>query len=288
MGIKLVTDSSCDLTREYILEKQIHLIPLEVNLGGEFIKDDLGQTLSHVEFYKKLRQGERPSTSLTNSYTFEENFKKLIEAGEEFIYLGISGGLSGSFTNALGVEHHLKSIYPHAKFRVLDSECGASGLGLLIYLAQQKIEQGMPFEELVAWIEEHKGRIAHLFTVEDLEFLKRGGRISGSAAFVGGLLHIKPILQVVEGGKLAPLAKVKGRKKALRYLAEQVKKEWVGKDVPEIFVTHGDCEEDALALKEMLLEENEDASIQLSYIGAVIGSHTGPGALGVMFMKREL
>ncbi len=287
MGIKLVTDSSCDLKSEYILEKQIHLIPLEVNIGGEFVKDDLGQTLSHIEFYKKLRQGERPSTSQINRHTFEEHFEKLIKSGEEFIYLGLSGGLSGTFNNALGIEQHLKSIYPDAKFKVIDSECGASGLGLLIYLAQQKKEQGMNFEELITWIESHKRRIAHLFTVEDLEFLKRGGRISEGTAFIGSLLQIKPILHIIEEGKLTALGKVKGRKKAMRYLVDMVKKEWIGEEVPELFIAHGDCEDEALTLKKMLLEENQNLHIDLFCIGAVIGSHTGPGTLGVMFMKRE-
>lgn len=287
MGIKLITDSACDLPIEYIKENNIEFASLAVNIKGEFLIDDLGQTLKYDDFYKMVREGEMPSTSQVNVGEFEEIFTKHVENGDSIIYIGLSSNLSGTFNSAAIAREMVLGKYPKADISIIDSLSASLGEGSLVYYACEMIKNGSSKEEVINWVEDNKRRVIHAITVDDLSHLKRGGRISGATAIVGGLLNIKPTLKFDNEGKVKPGNKIKGRKKVIKYLAEQVKENAVNIEEQVIFICHGDCLSEAEVLKEIILSEVKPKGVIINSIGAVIGSHGGPGALAVIFMAKE-
>lgn len=287
MGIKLITDSACDLPIEYIRENNIEIVSLAVNIKGEFVIDDLGQTLKYDEFYKMVREGEMPSTSQVNVGTFEEVFNKYVESGDSIIYIGLSSTLSGTFNSAAIAREMILGDNPKADISVIDSLSVSLGEGSLVYYASEMIKNGSSKGEVVNWVEDNKRRVIHAITVDDLSHLKRGGRISAATAVVGGLLNIKPTLKLDSEGKLIPGAKIKGRKKVMKYLAEQVKENAVNIEEQVLFICHADCLGEAEALKEMILQDINPSKVIINSIGAVIGTHGGPGTLAAVFMAKE-
>lgn len=287
MGIKLITDSACDLPIEYIRENNIEIVSLAVNIKGEFVIDDLGQTLKYDEFYKMVREGEMPSTSQVNVGTFEEVFSKHVENGDSIIYIGLASTLSGTFNSATIAREMIVGDNQNADISVIDSLSVSLGEGSLVYYACEMMKNGSSKEEVVSWVENNKRKVIHAITVDDLSHLKRGGRISAATAVVGGLLNIKPTLKLDSEGKLIPGAKIKGRKKVMKYLAEQVKENAVNIEEQVLFICHADCLSEAEALKEMILEDVNPSKVIMNSIGAVIGTHGGPGTLAVVFMAKE-
>ncbi|MCF0148803.1 MAG: DegV family protein [Clostridium sp.] len=287
MNIKLVTDSACDLSIDYIKENDISLATLLVNLNGEFIEDDLGQTLSHKEFYKIVREGAMPSTTQVNVGTFYDIFSKYVSEGKTILYIGVSSALSGTISSAITAKNMVLEEYEDAKIYILDSLSASLGEGLLLCKAVEMIKDNRDIDEIVNYLESIKRKIIHVITVDDLKHLKRGGRISGTVATVGGVLGIKPTLKIDNEGKVVPTEKIKGRKKALKYLFGQLKAK--GKDIEKqiIYICHADCIEDALELKKMVLEEYKVKDIIINPIGVVIGAHGGPGTLAIIFMGNE-
>lgn len=287
MKIKLITDSACDLPLEYIQKNAIDVAYLEVNVQGTFIQDDFGQTLSHKQFYKLLREGELTSTSQVNIHTFEEIFEKYIKEEYAIIYIGLASVLSGTVNSATVARENLLEKYPHAHISVIDSKSASLGEGLLVTKACEMIQKGYDVKEIVNWVENNRSKVIHAITVDDLNFLKRGGRISATSAVLGGMLGIKPSIKFDDEGKVIPGAKLKGNKNALKYLVNQVVEKGVDLENQTLFICHADVEDNAQLLREMILEKVKVKDVIINYIGTVIGTHGGPGAMGVMFLGTE-
>lgn len=287
MGIKIITDSSCDLPREYVDDNNIEVISLVLNLNGQIIKDDLGKTLSYKDFYQKMRDGATPTTSQVNAHEFEEAFSKHIKNGDSIIYISISASLSGTFNSANIAKNNLLEEYPEAKIELVDSLSASIGQGLLVLKACEMRDNGASIEEIVEWIEENKRKVIHSILIDDLNHLKRGGRISGATATIGGLLNIKPSAYLDDEGKLAQGEKIKGKKKALRFLANEVKERAIDSENEVLYICHGDCQEEAESLRDIIEEEVKFKNVIINYVGNVIGAHTGPGALAVIFLGKN-
>ena len=287
MGIKIITDSSCDLPREYVDDNNIEVISLVLNLNGQIIKDDLGKTLSYKDFYQKMRDGATPTTSQVNAHEFEEAFSKHIKNGDSIIYISISASLSGTFNSANIAKNNLLEEYPEAKIELVDSLSASIGQGLLVLKACEMRDNGASIEEIVEWIEENKRKVIHTILIDDLNHLKRGGRISGATATIGGLLNIKPSAYLDDEGKLAQGERIKGKKKALRFLANEVKERAIDSENEVLYICHGDCQEEAESLRDIIEQEVKFKNVIINYIGNVIGAHTGPGALAVIFLGKN-
>ena len=284
MGIKIITDSACDLTRDYIKNNNIGLLSLILNLNGQAIKDDLGETLSYKDFYNKMREGTTPTTSQINAHEFEEEFIKYIKNGDSIIYISLSSSLSGTFNSANIAKNNLKDEYPNANIYLVDSLSVSVGQGLLVAKACEMRDSGIGAEEIVNWLEENKRKVIHSILIDDLNHLKRGGRISGATAAIGGLLNIKPTLFLDDEGKLIQGEKIKGKKKALRFLVNEVREKAVDTENEILYICHGDCLEEAETLRDMILEEVKFKNVIINYVGNVVGAHAGPGVLSAGFL----
>ena len=284
MAIKIITDSACDLTKEYINNNNIELLSLVLNLDGQCIKDDLGETLSYKDFYETMRNGATPTTSQINAHDFEEEFVKYVKNGDSIIYIGISSGLSGTFNSANIAKNNVLEDYPNADISLVDSLSVSVGQGLLVTKACEMKAQGKSKDEIVQWLEENKLKVAHAILIDDLNHIKRGGRISGTTAVIGGLLNIKPTLVVDNEGKIVQGDKIKGKKKALKFLVSQVKEKAINSENETLFICHGDCIEDAEVLKDMILEEVKFKNVVINYVGNVVGAHGGPGVIAAIFL----
>lgn len=284
MGIKIITDSACDLTRDYIKNNNIGLLSLILNLNGQAIKDDLGETLSYKDFYNKMREGATPTTSQINAYEFEEEFIKYIKNGDSIIYISLSSSLSGTFNSANIAKNNLMDEYPNANIYLVDSLSVSVGQGLLVAKACEMRDSGIGAEEIVNWLEENKRKVIHSILIDDLNHLKRGGRISGATAAIGGLLNIKPTLFLDDEGKLIQGEKIKGKKKALRFLVNEVREKAVDTENEILYICHGDCLEEAETLRDMILEEVKFKNVIINYVGNVVGAHAGPGVLAAVFL----
>lgn len=285
MGIVIFTDSTCDLPLSYIEDNNIEFLGLKVLLQGEEITDDLGKTFPYEDFYNLLRNGEVATTSQANYYAFYEAFLPLVKKGKAIIYLGFSSALSGTYNSAYLARQEIIEQFPEADISVIDTLSASCGQGLLVYTACEMLKQGKSKEDILAWIEENKLKVAHIFTVDDLDHLQRGGRISNTAAFVGSLLSIKPLMHVNDLGQLIPYGKAHGRKKALRAMTNELKKHIQCPEDQTIFISHGDCLEDAKELANMIKETVCVKDIIISNVGTTIGSHSGPGTLALFFLS---
>lgn len=287
MGIKIITDSSCDLSAEYIRENNIGLLSLVLNINGQTIKDDLGESLSYKDFYSQMREGAMPTTSQVNAHEFEEEFVKHVKNGESIIYIGISSSLSGTYNSANIARNNVLDEYPEADITLVDSLSVSLGLGLLVTRACEMKNNGLSKEEIIKWLEENKRKVIHSIVIDDLNHLKRGGRISGTTAVVGGLLNIKPALNLDSEGSLISIDKIKGKKKVLRYLVNDVKNRAINAENEKLFICHGDCLEDAETLRDMILEEVKFKEVIIRYVGNVVGAHGGPGVLATLFLGNS-
>ena len=283
----LVIDSGCDLPLEYV--KQDNIVPLGLifNYKGEAVEDDFGENFNLKDFYNALRQGEMPTTSQINSERFVEVFRKYVSEGKSIIYIVMSSALTGTINSANIARQTILEEFPSADISIVDSKCASLGEGLLVYHAYEMLKKESSKEEIVTWLEENKLKVNHWFTVSDLNHLKRGGRISSSAAAVGTLLNIKPVLTMDNEGRLTPFSKSRGRKKAINALVEKFKERTDPSKEQIIGIGHGDCLEDALALEALVREHGNVKKVILNYVGTAIGSHTGPEILGLYFMAEE-
>lgn len=283
MSIKIITDSGCDLSLDYVKENNIEVVPLMVNINGKFIPDDLGQTLSRQDFYDLLKDGILPTTTQVNIGSFYEVFKTYIEKGDEIVYIGLSSALSGTYNSAVKAKEMLLEEYSNAKIYTIDSLSASLGEGLLVYTLKELLDKGTPLLEAIKFIEENKRKVIHSIIVDDLNHLKRGGRLSGAAAAVGSILNIKPVLKVDDEGKAVVADKVKGRKRAIKYLFNDYNERGVYKKEQVVFIMNAAAKEDAELLKNMIETESVAKKVIIYDIGCVIGSHTGPGALAVVY-----
>lgn len=287
MKTVIMTDSCCDLPLSYVKENNIDVVSLGINIDSKYYSDDLGQSLDIKDFYSKLRNGIMPTTSQANAFSYEEVFKKHVEKGNAVIYIGFSSALSGSLNSARIARENIKDENNQADITVIDSKSASLGLGLLVYKAVEMLKNGSSKEEIVTWIEENKLRGNHWFTVDDLNHLKRGGRVSGTVAAVGTFLGIKPILEVDREGRLIPVSKVKGRKKSIKVLQDTIKERIENSEEQVIFISHGDCLEEAEYLKKLITEEIKVKDVIINNIGPTIGTHAGPGTIALFFLGKE-
>lgn len=287
MDIVIITDSSCDLPLDYINDAKVLSLGLISTFKDKDYAEDFGQTLSYKEFYEGVRQGEMPTTSQINSYRFVEEFEKHVEQGKSIIYLAFSSALSGTYNSSLIAKNEVLEKYPNADITIIDTRSASLGVGLIVYYAYEMLKKGCSKDEIVNWVENNKLKVNHLFTVDDLNHLKRGGRISSTSAFVGTILDIKPVLHVNDLGELIPFTKVKGRKKAIRTLFDNLKNRIVNPEDQTIFISHGDCLDDALFLKSLIEKEFNVKGFKINYVGQAIGSHSGPGTLALFFIGHN-
>jgi DegV family protein with EDD domain len=283
----IITDSCSDLSLDYVKKRNLPVLSFTYNFMGKDLKDDLGQTMSYTEFYKAVRQGHMATTSQVNSQTYVEFFKNYIEEGKSIIYMCFSSALSGSYNSALLAREMLLEEFPDAVISIIDTRCASMGQGLLVHYTLNFRDKGWDHQQIVEWVENNKLRIAHWFTVDDLEHLKRGGRVSGTAAFVGNILNIKPVLHVDNEGRLVPVTKVKGRKKSIKTLFEKMKETAITPAEQTVFISHGDSVDDANYLADMIKEQLGVKEIVINPIGPVIGAHAGPGTIALFFLASH-
>ena len=279
---QIITDSGCDLSAEGYAELNVHCVPLSVEFKGEVHDDRNDDSLK--DFYNGLRAGEVARTSAVNPATWKDAMRPYLEAGKDVLVLPFSSGLSTTAQSAQIAAGELSEEYPGRKILVADTLCASMGQGLLVWYACGLRDKGLSVEELHSWVEENKLNLCHWFTVDDLFFLKRGGRISGATALVGTMLNIKPVLHVDSEGHLVSVSKARGRKAAIEALAKKVAELGEGFDNSTMFISHGDCREDAEYLAKILREKHSAKDVRISYVGAVSGSHSGPGTLALFFL----
>lgn len=287
METVIIIDSCSDLPKEYIEENNITVLSMTVNFKGNEYKDDFGKTLPYEDFYREVRAGEMPSTAQINAYSYSVEFKKAVSEGKAVICLVFSSALSGSYNSACMGKEMVLDEFQNADITVIDTKCASLGEGLLDYYAIEMLKKGASKEEIINWIEENKLRVNHWFTVDDLNHLKRGGRVSSAAAVIGTLLDIKPILHVDNEGRLIPVTKVKGRKKSIKSLAEELDKKIVNEEGQTIFISHGDCLEDAKLLERIITEKHKVKDVIINNIGPAVGTHSGPGTVALFFLGEK-
>ncbi|MDP4177949.1 MAG: DegV family protein [Bacillota bacterium] len=287
MDTVLIIDSCCDLPLKFVEENNFPGVYLTTTIGNNTYEDSFGGSISHEEFYSKMRAGEQPTTSQINTFKYMEIFTKFVMEKKPIFYIGFSSALSGSLNNAIVAKNAIIDKFPYADITIIDSKCASLGEGLLIYYAYNMLKSSHPKDEVEAWVEENKLKLNHWFTVSDLNYLKRGGRISSATAVVGTLLDIKPILHVDNEGRLMPVTKVKGRKKSLKMLADMLFERIVNPEESVIAISHGDCLEDALYLQKIILEKVKVKDVIINNVGPVIGSHSGPGTVALFFFGEK-
>lgn len=279
---KIITDSGCDLPKEMLSKLSVQAVPLIVNFRGEALEDSVDEGIK--EIYAGLRDGEAATTSAVNPDRWMEEMEGVLAEGQDVLVIAFSSGLSTTYQSAVIAAGELKEKYPDRKILVVDSLAASLGQGLLVWYACKKKDEGLSVEELATWVEENKLHLCHWFTVDDLMYLKRGGRISAATALVGTMLKIKPVLHMDDEGHLINMSKARGRKAAIDALAEKAVELGANYDNSTMFICHGDCIEDAEYLAKLAKEKCGAKEVFIGYTGAVIGSHSGPGTLALFFM----
>lgn len=284
----VMTDSCCDLTAEMARELELDVLPLTMHMDGEEYPNDLdGHAITNEEFYRRLRSGKLSTTSAVNIGQFEERMRAVLSAGKDVVCICFSSALSTTYQSASIAADTVRADFPDGQIFVVDSLSASRGQGLLLYLAVQKKQEGLSAEELVRWVEDNKLHVCHWFTVGDLNFLKRGGRLSAGAALFGTMLSIKPVMHTSNEGKLVPVSKVRGRKASLQALIDKVGELGVDLDKQVMFICHADCLQEAESVAAALKKRYGVREVYIHYIGPVIGSHTGPDTMGLFFVGRE-
>ena len=283
----LFTDSCCDIPISFVRDNNIQVMSIRVNINGDDIPDDLGKSIAHKDFYALIRNGKLPTTSQVNVDTFEKNFRKYVSEGYSIIYIGFSSALSGCVNSARLAKEIIDEEIEGADITIVDTKSASMGLGLLVYYAANMLRDGKSKEDIINWLEENKLKVNHWFTVDDLNHLKRGGRVSSTVAIVGTMLSIKPIMHVDNEGRLIPVSKVKGRKKSIKALFDKLKEKIVDSENQTVFISHGDCIEEAESLKELILSEIKVKEIIINNIGPAVGTHSGPGTLALFFIGNS-
>lgn len=281
----IATDSTVDLPKAFLEENHVLTISLSYVMDGVTYKDLDG--LSHEEFFEKITNGSLPTTSQINPEEARKALEPVVKEGKEILYLGFSSGLSGRYNSVRMAAEDLMEDYPETKIVTIDSLCASMGEGLLLYKTLQLKEQGKNLDEIAEWVEANKLHICHNVTVDDLNHLHRGGRISKTTAVLGTMVKIKPIIHMDNEGKLVVIGKERGRKKSLLTLLDKMEKQMQGYENDVVMITHGDCIEDAKYVEEQIRERFGIENIIVNGIGSVIGSHTGAGVVAVFFMGSE-
>lgn len=291
MDFEIVTDSCCNLVEDMIDEFGLHILPLTFMVDGEdavyqsYLK---GEKTDLKQFYTMMREGKVFKTSLPNLVESEALFRGILEQGRDLIYLAFSSGLSGTYQALSLICAQLQEEYPERKVYVVDTLAASGGQGLLVWHAVQHARAGETIDQVRDWVEKNKLHLAHWFTVDDLMFLFRGGRVSKTAAWAGTLLNIKPVLHVDDEGHLIPMEKVRGRKKSLNALVDHMEKSAIQPVADQmVFITHGDCLDEAEYVAERVRERFGVKDVIINYVDPVIGSHSGPGTMALFFLANQ-
>lgn len=285
MSYRIITDTCCDLWQAFYNELSVTAIPLTVSFQGQSIDSYDESWLK--DFYNGLRNGQAAQTAAVNPEGWKTFIEPVLAAGEDVLILAFSSGLSTTYQSAVIAAEELKESYPDRQIRVVDTLCASMGQGLLVYTACQKRDSGMSLEELTTWCEDNKLKLCHWFTVDDLMYLKRGGRVSAATALVGTMLQIKPVMHVDNDGHLIKVGTARGRKASIDALAKKLGETSIAGQNDTVFISHGDCLEDAQYLAEKLKANYGVKEVIIYYVGAVIGSHSGPGTLALFFYGNE-
>ena len=282
MAYQIITDSCCDFTADMYQQLSLSVQPLTITYNGETFPDRNDDSLK--EMYDGFRAGQSASTSAVNPDSWGCRMRSVLERGEDALVLAFSSGLSTTYQSAVIAAEELKAEFPDQRILVSDTLCASLGQGLLVWYACRKRDSGASMDEVYQWVEDNKLHLCHWFTVDDLMYLKRGGRISSATALVGTMLNVKPILHVDDEGHLVSVSKSRGRKASIQALAQKVSELGEGYDNSTMFISHGDCREDAEFLASILKEKYGVKDVYINYVGAVIGSHSGPGTLALFFL----
>lgn len=277
----LITDSGSDLSLALAEEYGVEIVFLGAELEGESV--DTKNLEGIKSFYDGMREGKATKTFAANAEQFSESFERAVLAGNDILYLGFTSALSGTYAAALIAKNMVLENHPDARIECIDTKCASLGQGLAVYYAAMMKKDGAALDEIVSFMTEFAPKICHRFTVDDLVYLKRGGRVSATTALVGTLLSIKPILHVSDEGKLISVRKARGRKAAVQGLFEDMKALSVNPAEHSVFISHADCLDDAKALADMIEKEFSPKKIVIGDIGPVIGAHSGPGTLALFF-----
>ncbi len=282
----IITDSVCDIRQENAREWGIEIIPMTFMFNeDERIYSDYD--IAPEEFYDMMRNGRVAKTSAINTFTFREKFEPILESGVDILYICFSSGLSNTYSVAAQTVEELKKEYGEGRIRAVDSLSGSAGQGLLVYLAAQMKKSGASIDAVEKFVIDSRLNVCHWFTVDDLVYLRRGGRISKATALIGEVLGIKPVMHMDNNGKLVAVSKVRGRKIAIKSIAEKYAQLALNASAGTVFISHGDCREDAELLGKMLKEKCGAEVFYYTNIGPVIGSHSGPGTLALFFLGKE-
>lgn len=282
----IFTDSATDITKEMAADLGVQTIQLEVIMDGSEPKPN--DCVEPTAFYADLRAKKGATTAAVNIDRFLETFGKVLEEQDvDLLYLGFSSGLSGTYNAGAVALKELSEKYPDRKLYAVDTLCASMGQGLLVYYAAKKKESGADIDTVRDFVENNKLNLCHWFTVDDLFFLKRGGRVSAATAVVGTMLGIKPVMHVDNAGKLIKVSTARGRKGSIDALFERMKESVLPEGNTVIFISHGDCLEDAQYLANRVRTELGYTHIEINYIGPVIGAHSGPGTLALFFLGNE-
>ena len=284
----ILTDSSADLGADMVQQLDVQVLPLSFSMGQQIYHNypDNREIDPHA-FYQLLRQGEVATTSAVNVAQYTDALEPLLQAGKDVLVLAFSSGLSTTYNSSRIAVEELSEKYPERKLYTVDTLCASLGQGLLVYLAAKQRSEGRSIEEVRDWAEENKLHMCHQFTVDDLHFLKRGGRISATTAVVGSMLQIKPVLHVDNEGHLINIAKARGRQASLKALVDKMEKTAIDPANQVVFISHGDCLEDAHTVEKMVKERFGVKEVYINYVGPVIGAHSGPGTLALFYVGSE-
>ena len=284
----IMTDSCCDLNAYMAQQMDLYVLPLMLHMDGKDYPNMLdGSGISFEEFYRKMRSGMLATTSAVNVGQFEDAMRAVLVQGKDIVCLSFSSALSTTYQSAVIAADEVIADFPDAHIYVVDTLCASLGQGLLLYLASEQKKKGLSAEELAAWAEQTKGSICHWFTVDDLNYLKMGGRVSATTALVGTMLSIKPVMHMSDEGKLTAVGKARGRKGSLKALVDAVERLAIEPEKQTMFICHADCEADARMVAEELKTRLGVKTVYINYIGPVIGSHSGPNTLGLFFIGSE-
>lgn len=285
---RIVTDSAGDLSEELVKELGVEVLPLSFTIEDTTYEDHPDRRDMPIEtFYALLRQGKMATTAAVNVAQYTELLETMLQAGEDVLVLAFSSGLSATYNAAAIAVKELQEKYPQRKLIAVDTLCASLGEGLLVWHAARMKQAGKDIEEVRDWVEESKLHVRHWVAVDDLSHLKRGGRISATTAFVGGMLSIKPIIHVDREGRLINVGKTRGRASSLNYLVQEIEKQVVNPQEQVVFISHSDCAQDAKTVGDEIKTRLGVKEVFYNHMGPVIGAHTGPGTVGLFFLGTE-
>ncbi|KEI10567.1 hypothetical protein Z957_02225 [Clostridium sp. K25] len=284
---KILTDSCCDLPIDYLINNNVNYVSLTYRLDDKEYYDDFGKSVKYTQFYDYMRKGNIPKTSQVNPQSFYNAFKEILDRNEDILYICVSSGLSGTYNSANIAKNMILDEYKDSKIEIIDVLTASLGQGLMVMKAVEMKNQGMNLEQVAENLENIRYKLNTYITVDDLNHLKRGGRISSTAALFGAVLHIKPILTLNDEGKVISILKVKGKKSLIRKLTEIVCEKIINPEQEEICICHADSKIEAEKLKESILKKIQVKNVIINDIGPVVGTYGGPGALAVFFIGQH-